>query len=37
MAALTLLIAGFGLFKPKSVFGHAYDQPLARGTNSWAM
>lgn len=33
MAALVLLVCAFGLWKPRSVFGHAYDQPLARGTN----
>jgi MFS family permease len=33
MAALMLLIAGFGLFKPRTVFGHAYDQPQARGAD----
>ncbi len=33
MAVLALLIALTGLWKPKSVFGHAYDQPQARTTN----
>jgi len=33
IAAMTLVIGAFGLFKPRSVFGHAYDQPLARGTD----
>jgi len=33
MAALVLLIGVFGLWKPRAVFGHAYDQPLARGTD----
>src|SRR5580658_6350862 len=27
MAALTLLIGAFGLFKPSSVFSHVYDRP----------
>jgi MFS transporter len=31
-AALCLLIALYGLWKPRAVFTHAYDQPLARGT-----
>jgi len=33
MAALVLLIGAFGLWKPRAVFGHAYDQPQARGTS----
>jgi hypothetical protein len=33
MAALALLLALLGLWKPRAVFSHAYDQPLARGTN----
>jgi hypothetical protein len=31
-AALCFLIALYGLWKPRAVFTHAYDQPLARGT-----
>lgn len=31
-AGLCLLIALYGLLKPRAVFTHAYDQPLARGT-----
>jgi predicted MFS family arabinose efflux permease len=33
VAALTLGIAALGLWKPRSVFSHAYDQPLARGAD----
>lgn len=33
MAALALLLALLGLWKPRAVFSHAYDQPLARGSN----
>src|SRR5580704_5674364 len=33
MAALVLLIGAFGLWKPRAIFGHAYDQPQARGTD----
>ncbi len=33
VAGLTMLIAAMGLWKPRAVFGHAYDQPLARGSN----
>lgn len=31
-AGLCFLIALYGLWKPRAVFTHAYDQPLARGT-----
>lgn len=31
-AALTLLLAAFGLWKPRAVFSHTYDQPQARHT-----
>ena len=31
VAAISAAIALFGLWKPRAVFGHAYDQPLARG------
>jgi predicted MFS family arabinose efflux permease len=31
VAAISSLIAVFGLWKPRAVFRHAYDQPLARG------
>jgi predicted MFS family arabinose efflux permease len=31
VAMLAALIGVFGMWKPRSVFGHAYDQPLARG------
>jgi Na+/melibiose symporter-like transporter len=30
-AALALLVAALGLWKPRSVFSHTYDQPQARG------
>jgi MFS family permease len=33
MAALVMLIGIFGFWKPRAVFGHAYDQPQARGTD----
>jgi hypothetical protein len=33
MAAVTLLIAAFGLFKPSSVFSHVYDRPEASGAD----
>ena len=33
VAALTLLIGGFGLFKPASVFTHVYDRPEASGAD----
>ncbi len=29
-AALSLAIVGYGFWKPRAVFNHAYDQPLAR-------
>ncbi len=32
VAAMSALIALLGLWKPRAVFGHAYDQPVARGT-----
>lgn len=32
-AGLTLLVAMLGLWKPVSVFGHAYERPQARGTD----
>lgn len=32
-AALTLLVAMLGLWKPASVFGHAYEKPQARGAD----
>jgi hypothetical protein len=32
VAVISLLIAILALWKPRSVFGHAYDQTLARGT-----
>jgi hypothetical protein len=32
-AVLTLSIGAFGLWKPRSVFSHAYENPYARGTN----
>jgi predicted MFS family arabinose efflux permease len=32
-AALTLLVALFGLWKPRAVFSHTYDQPQARASN----
>lgn len=31
-AGLCLMIALYGLRRPRSVFSHAYDQPIARGT-----
>ncbi len=31
VAAISALIAVLGLWKPRAVFSHAYDQPLARG------
>jgi len=33
MAALSLVLAAFGLWKPRAVFNHAYDAPLARGAD----
>jgi MFS family permease len=33
MAALAASIGVFGLWKPRSVLGHVYDQPQARGTD----
>lgn len=33
MAALTLLIGAYGLFKPNSVFNHVYDRPEASGSD----
>lgn len=33
IAALTFSIALVGLWKPRSVFGHVYDRPQARGAN----
>ncbi len=33
MAALTLLIAALGLWKPRGVFNHAYDKPQAKGAD----
>jgi hypothetical protein len=33
MAALAVLIACMGFWKPRSVFVHTYDQPQARGSN----
>ncbi len=33
MAALSIVIALLGLWKPKAVFGHAYDKPQAKGTD----
>ena len=33
MAALALLLALMGLRKPRAVFSHTYEEPLARGTN----
>ncbi len=33
MAALSVAIALFALWKPRSVFSRIYDQPLAKGTN----
>jgi MFS family permease len=33
IAALTLLIALFGLWKPRAIFAHAYDRPEARGSD----
>ena len=33
MAALSLLIGLMGLWKPRAVFNHAYDQPQARGAD----
>jgi predicted MFS family arabinose efflux permease len=33
MAAVTLLIGAFGLFKPSSVFSHVYDRPEASGAD----
>jgi len=32
VAFMTALIALFAIWKPAAVFGHAYEQPLARGT-----
>ena len=33
LAALVLVIAGFGLWQPAAVFGHAYDKPQAKGSD----
>jgi MFS family permease len=33
MAALSFALAAFGLWKPRAVFNHAYDKPLARGAD----
>jgi MFS family permease len=33
MAVLTLALAIIGLWKPRAVFNHAYDQPLAKGAD----
>jgi predicted outer membrane repeat protein len=33
VAALALGVASFGMWKPRTVFEHAYDQPVARGTD----
>ncbi len=33
MAVLMLVIAGFGLWQPTAVFGHAYDKPQAMGAD----
>lgn len=33
VAVITLGIAVFGLWKPKAVFNHAYDKPIARGSD----
>ncbi len=33
VACLSLFIGVLGLWKPRSVFSHAYDKPQARGTN----
>ena len=33
VAAMSALIALLGLWKPRAVFSHAYDQPVARGTD----
>ena len=33
LAAVTLLIGLFGVWKPRSIFQHAYDQPQARGAD----
>ena len=35
MAALSVAIAFLGLWKPRSVFSHIYDQPLAKGADLW--
>ena len=35
MAGFALLFGLLGLWKPRAVFGHAYDQPLARGADLW--
>ena len=35
VAAVTLAIAALGLWKPRAVFSHAYDQPEARGADLW--
>jgi len=32
LGSLTILLGLFGLWKQRAVFGHAYDQPLARGS-----
>jgi hypothetical protein len=33
MMVLSLLMAGFAFWKPKAVFGHAYDKPVAKGSD----
>jgi MFS family permease len=33
MMVLSLLMAGFAFWKPKVVFGHAYDKPQAKGSD----
>lgn len=35
MAGLSLLIVATGFWKPRSVFSHAYDQPLAQHGSFW--
>jgi MFS family permease len=33
MMVLSLFMAGFAFWKPKAVFGHAYDKPVAKGSD----
>jgi hypothetical protein len=33
MMVLSLFMAGFAFWKPKAVFGHAYDKPIAKGSD----